>query len=262
MTGFLYYEMFLDPAMKCGAIHGVFRLNPAGNAEPQLFAGRNNKEIHDWDLKELDKDSAGSDNEHFKAPTSVDCDAQGRVYVADYENDRIQVFSPDGKYLKTIPADKPAKVVLDRATGEIYVFSWHVYTDWNRRRVESRRSHTPARLTRFGPLDNPQTLATYAIPLGCGHGTVAELDFSTKPCRLWLVDKRVGVAYAGQDVGQDLRRNSSRSATSTRMLRAPPSNRAPPTWVVGACTATRPTGNSTWLRSSSPGQWISAHSTN
>ena len=29
----------------------------------------------------------------FKGPAGIDCDAQGRVYVADSGNDRIQVFN-------------------------------------------------------------------------------------------------------------------------------------------------------------------------
>ena len=39
-------------------------------------------------------------------------------------NDRVQVFSPEGKFLKEIKASKPAVVKVNRKTGEIWVFSW------------------------------------------------------------------------------------------------------------------------------------------
>ncbi|MEQ1828022.1 MAG: peptidyl-alpha-hydroxyglycine alpha-amidating lyase family protein [Pirellula sp.] len=35
----------------------------------------------------------------FSLPHSIDRDSQGRVYVADRNNSRVQVFTPDGKYL-------------------------------------------------------------------------------------------------------------------------------------------------------------------
>ena len=65
-------------------------------------------------------------NDHFTVPTSVDVDAEGRIYVSDFVNNRIQVFDPEGRYLKTLPVDKPARVVVDPLSGEIFAFSWPV----------------------------------------------------------------------------------------------------------------------------------------
>lgn len=36
-------------------------------------------------------------------PADVDVDSQGRVYVADFHNDRISVFSADGEHLRNLP---------------------------------------------------------------------------------------------------------------------------------------------------------------
>lgn len=43
----------------------------------------------------------------FNTPHSIAVDAQGRVYVADRGNRRIQVFDPDGKFLRQITIDVP-----------------------------------------------------------------------------------------------------------------------------------------------------------
>ena len=69
-------------------------------------------------------DGFGAGNDRFCVPTCVACDPKGRVYVADYINSRIQVFSPAGKYLKTIPVRHPATIKLHPKTGEIWAFSW------------------------------------------------------------------------------------------------------------------------------------------
>jgi len=36
-------------------------------------------------------------------PTGIDCDEQGNVFVADFKNDQIQVFDPDGNFLRRFP---------------------------------------------------------------------------------------------------------------------------------------------------------------
>jgi DNA-binding beta-propeller fold protein YncE len=63
----------------------------------------------------------GTDNEHLSDARGIDTDAEGRVYVADHKNNRIQVFSPEGKYLKTIKIDRPNLVCVHKKTGAIYV---------------------------------------------------------------------------------------------------------------------------------------------
>ncbi|MFC1672325.1 hypothetical protein ACFL01_04240, partial [Planctomycetota bacterium] len=63
----------------------------------------------------------GKGNDQFSNPVCVDVDAAGRVYVADRNNNRIQIFSADGKYLKTVRVDRPILVLTPKKTGGIYV---------------------------------------------------------------------------------------------------------------------------------------------
>jgi hypothetical protein len=61
---------------------------------------------------------AGSDNDHLDAPQGLACDASGRLYIADFNNHRIQVFSADGEHLKTIPCQQPHERGVVRIYGD------------------------------------------------------------------------------------------------------------------------------------------------
>ncbi|KKK80914.1 hypothetical protein LCGC14_2818730, partial [marine sediment metagenome] len=69
-------------------LHGVMRL-PFEGGQPQLFAGKS--------LKQGKAESGTKDGE-FRIAAGLACDRSGRVYVCDFINDRIQVFSPEGKH--------------------------------------------------------------------------------------------------------------------------------------------------------------------
>ncbi|MFO1022653.1 MAG: peptidyl-alpha-hydroxyglycine alpha-amidating lyase family protein [Planctomycetales bacterium] len=57
----------------------------------------------------------------FKIPHGIALDAQDRVYVADRENSRIQVFSPEGKFLSEMrDIARPCQVAFDPA-GNLFV---------------------------------------------------------------------------------------------------------------------------------------------
>ena len=95
------------------------------------------------------KAGADKDNQHFDAPQGLACDSAGRLYVADHNNNRIQVFSPEGKYLKTIPVKEPQEIVVHAKTGEVYVLCF-------KRHMENGANHKePLTLIKFGPLENP-----------------------------------------------------------------------------------------------------------
>ncbi|MCX7806747.1 MAG: hypothetical protein N3A38_16405, partial [Planctomycetota bacterium] len=64
---------------------------------------------------------AGSDEKHFKDPSGVSVDAAGNLYVADRGNDRIAVFSPSGKFVRSIPVKAPYQAEVHGRTGDIYV---------------------------------------------------------------------------------------------------------------------------------------------
>ncbi len=57
----------------------------------------------------------------FYLPHGIRVAADGRVLVADRENDRIQIFSPDGRYLdQWTDVQRPTNIAIDRA-GMCYV---------------------------------------------------------------------------------------------------------------------------------------------
>jgi DNA-binding beta-propeller fold protein YncE len=59
----------------------------------------------DW-VKQWGK--PGKNPGEFNTPHSIAADAQGNIYVADRGNARIQVFDPDGNFLREIRIDVPA----------------------------------------------------------------------------------------------------------------------------------------------------------
>ncbi len=73
-------------------------------------------------------DQKGDATGHFLFPTYLALDAQGNLYVTDTLNSRVQVFDPDGHFLKQFGErgnawgmfDKPKGVALD-SFGNVYV---------------------------------------------------------------------------------------------------------------------------------------------
>jgi hypothetical protein len=195
LTGYVWGLGYntLGQALYHKCVQGVTRVPLDGKEEMKLFAGK------------LSADAAGKGPGQFTDPVAVACDPEGRVYVADYMNDRLQVFSPDGRFLRAIPCVKPARVKVDPKTGEIYVFSWMLPTEnFKRALSENAKLAVAATLVRLKSFDDPRRVASYSLPLGTkdrpywkrcldrlpfgGLEFCVELDFSTEPATLWVVD--------------------------------------------------------------------------
>jgi hypothetical protein len=135
----------------------VFRFDPNGRDMAKVFCGN---------MK-----APGSDNDHFNDPTDVCLDAEERLYVADRFNNRIQVFSSDGGYLKSVKVGAPRGVQVHHETGEMYVLhSGH------------RRGKSTSRVTKFSAF--PALKARFSqddMP-----GAVFALDSWVSPPRLWI----------------------------------------------------------------------------
>jgi DNA-binding beta-propeller fold protein YncE len=59
----------------------------------------------------------GKGQGEFNTPHSIAADAKGNIYVADRGNRRIQVFDPDGNFLREITADVPVPSVVHMWMG-------------------------------------------------------------------------------------------------------------------------------------------------
>ncbi|MCK6472571.1 MAG: hypothetical protein L6R28_12575 [Planctomycetes bacterium] len=171
-------------------LHGVARVEFDKDAEPETFCGS------------LKQDETGAEPGKFTAATSLDVDAQGRVYVTDYHNNRIQVFTPDGKLYKVIPIDRPVFVQVHKTSGEIYVFSWLLVSRWN------KQEGTKPFYTRLGPVDDPKVLCKCPLPL-VGHSEAfawnnlsglqfnLALDSWAKEPTIWLLNGSAQHAHSG-----------------------------------------------------------------
>ena len=141
---------------------GVTRMEFASDQPPKPFLGS---------MKQGDY---GSGDGQFKWAVSIAVDAQGRVYVADHLNNRIQVFSPEGKFIRAIAVERPAFVGVHHTSGEIIVLSWRLGSD-------DPKLSPPVKspqYTRFGPVDDPKVLAT--CPLKVLRGYDAERGGSSR----------------------------------------------------------------------------------
>ncbi len=148
--------------------HAVFRSSALGDDKAVTFVG--------------DPKKPGSDETHLNGPTGLDCDAKGRVYVADPKNNRVQIFSPEGKFLKSIPADSATVVRVHQKTGAVYVL--------HKTRVQGK---SVGRLTRFSAFPELKDELHQDNLLGA----VMAVDSWTAKPRLWMAGHSSTVNTAG-----------------------------------------------------------------
>lgn len=201
------YRIHYDRRIVNDSLVGVARMRLAGDDPPELFLG--NLEL---------KGERGSGPGEFDRATSVDVDDAGRIYVSDYMNNRIQVFNPDGKFLKGIATFKPVIVRVHRKTGEIYAFSWTLHDQSALGKTEqTRQIVVKPRLRTYGPFDNPEPRASYPLPFDevepgsryreqfhanqrwGGVEFNAELDSWCDPPRIWVVAGTPSRVVPGQE---------------------------------------------------------------
>jgi len=134
----------------------------------------------------------GEDDGHFNWPRGLATDPDGNLYVCDHGNNRVMVFSPDGKLLGKIPVKDPHQITVHPKTRELYVLSTNDLTAaWDSRY---------GRVAKFSPLceGKSEELAAFSssphLPGGApGKFRPAEpfpwamaLDESANPPKLWV----------------------------------------------------------------------------
>jgi hypothetical protein len=161
-----------------GTQHVVQRFSLAGNTQAEPFIGKFRKRGEGVFTCE-----PGSDELSFNNPAGLACDAEGRIYVCDYANNRMQIFSPEALPLKTLRMDRPMFVQVHQKTGAIYAL--HLA------RVEGK---TVGRLTKFASWpDCKEEFRQDNLTAG-----VFALDsWSPKP-RLWLAGGEVNTTTRGR----------------------------------------------------------------
>ena len=86
--------------------------------------GYGNSSVHHFSASGNHIDSFGSPGSsagEFRVPHSVRVSVDGRIYVADRENNRVQIFSPDGEFIEEwTDFKKPMGIHIDTA-GIVYV---------------------------------------------------------------------------------------------------------------------------------------------
>ncbi len=168
--------------------HRVMRMPFEGDEPPTVFA---------------EAPDVGGGPGKFNMPADVACDSQGRVYVADHKNDRIQVFDAEGQFVESVATKRPARVAVHHRTDEIFVFSWGLPVH------QKSRSHVNVKLsaydrfhlTHFSSLDDgAEEQASWDLQSVTGWRDTranlehdALLDTESDPIRVW--------AYAPSPVG-------------------------------------------------------------
>jgi sugar lactone lactonase YvrE len=139
----------------------------------------------------------GTDNNSFDGAASVACDSTGRVYVADYCNNRVQVYSGSGEFLKSIPIQSPHMMQVNPSNGDIYVSSWLSMHSNN-----AKDGSDPV-LYHLGNFDNPVVKSKYPLPfvdyaknvfMNEGNWSIynVQINFFEKEPIFWILPGRIG----------------------------------------------------------------------
>lgn len=172
-----------------GSIQTVLKVNYETNDEATEFVGKNN--FTDF----------GSDDNQVALPSSVDTDQQGNVYISDFCNNRVQVFNASGKLLNSIKVNKPAKVLVHKSTGVVYVFTYGLIGVPNDivKRENYDMNKVERKLTSYSafPEFKPLTLPDFPLdPLAEtsrfveGNSFQIALDSWSKDLAFWIVRRK------------------------------------------------------------------------
>lgn len=118
IDGPLSLKLRLDTIVRsAGPFNGPTKMIEAEDGELFCSDGYGNASIHRFthDGTLLATFGApGSRDGEFRLPHAVHLDSRGRLWVADRENDRVQIFTREGKHLKTLTGLKrPADFCTD-----------------------------------------------------------------------------------------------------------------------------------------------------
>ena len=98
---------------------GRIYVSDTGNNRIAVFSG-GGRFLYEWGEHGIAKPLPGGisnwEEGRLNFPLGIDVDENGDVYVADFRNDQIQVFNPEGEFIRRFP--DPQEVVGKGASGQ------------------------------------------------------------------------------------------------------------------------------------------------
>jgi sugar lactone lactonase YvrE len=115
------------------------------NAAVHRFS-RDGKLIRTWG------NGVGGGQGQFRVPHGVAVSDDGRVYVADRENDRVQIFTAEGAFVtEWLDIQRPQDIAFDR-DGLVYVAELSWFPGETSTRLGPINDYLPARMSIFTPV--------------------------------------------------------------------------------------------------------------
>ncbi|BBG05343.1 MULTISPECIES: peptidyl-alpha-hydroxyglycine alpha-amidating lyase family protein [Pseudonocardia] len=186
-----------DPFNRCTA------LAVAPNGELYVADGYGNCRVHRFTADgELigSWGSVGTGPGEFHLPHGIDIGPDARVYVADRENDRIQIFSPDGEFLEQwTDLQRPCDLVVGRDGTVSVVELWR--PAGTRSFVHGEVTEDlPSRLSVLDAQGRPQTRGhgSFIAPHGIARDSTGALYVAEVTHSFAIATGRVGPEYADQ----------------------------------------------------------------
>jgi hypothetical protein len=161
-----------------GPFHRPTRLSVAPNGDYYVSDGYGNSRIHHFKADGTLVKSwgqTGSAPGEFNLPHSVWVHTDGRVFVCDRENDRVQIFTPEGEFLEQWPVRRPGDLYID-ADENVYIGEMYYQTGLMSLAGNVWDSDVPAQMTvrdlkgsvicRFGGEGDPTLPGNLVSPHG------------------------------------------------------------------------------------------------
>lgn len=199
-TAYLWHYSYVDSGLT-GNIPVVMKFDYESNEPATVFAGS------------MKQEEFGSGPDQFNTPSSVDTDLKGNVYVTDFCNDRVQIFEPSGKLLKSLSTPKPSRVLIHKVTNEVYVFSYPIIGVPLKVQSDLKYDYNkiPKRLATFSAYPELTKLSDEEFPIGeigqieaaaIGNTVQIALDSWSKTPTIWIAAKKfeenaVQIGYHG-----------------------------------------------------------------
>ena len=174
-----------------------------------------------WTDKELGapwlgKKEPGAGDEDFNDAQGLAVDKAGRLYVCDRANERVKVYSQEGKLLGKFAAPAPEQIAVHPVSGEIYLLCRKAGKSLDI--LNNKAEPVTSRLLKFEAWKDgqPKELARLEFEIRKRIAELMTLDASAATPRVWIsfctgwsrpnalvpIDDADGVLKAGEAVGE------------------------------------------------------------